>query len=1128
LLKPLGKGGFGQVWLAEHTTLPSVYRAVKLIHLTDPALRKSEQEGVLRYKQSMGACPYLVPIEEVGEVKRWFYYVTPLADDARGSSPIQQWQDYEPLTLEWYRLSHRRSAVTEVVTVADEILSAVESVHANNFLHCDIKPPNVLKIDGTWRLSDIGILCPAEDADGRAGTPWFAPPEGYKDRSGDLFALGRTMYLLLSGADPPHDEKTLTEAETKFQAFVSSSNSDPQFERLRLIIGRACAANPADRFRTAAEMRAAVQRVVDRPAVVKVSEPVAGEHVDSDLTLLNAYLNSIIATCSKLKTETILPGRAKPGSEPLQLDRVYIDLNIDLRVPQRMSLAEYLAAARKGREPLEREQMQREEKTRLVPVLEALALHPKLVLLGVAGSGKSTFASYVALSLAQARSGDATALQRLGPCRDLGPLLPVRVILREFADALPAGLDKGRAGHLWNFIETELERSGSPSGTARLLRNIAQGTGALFLLDGLDEAREQTTRVRILEAVAEFMSTAGQHNRFLLTARPYAWEDFKQSDSARSQSPAAVAQMPVAYRLADFEPDQINAFIDRWFPAVHTSGWLDEKAAADKTANLKQAVQRKDLQPLARNPLLLTLMASLLVGRERLPDDRTKLYHEAVELLLQRWNEPTKMDCGLLNALDIAGLAVEHLRGAIERVALAAHAAQTGGKPLADIPESDLKNELRPLLGNSDAKAELVLDYIEKRAGLLLCQGARNGQRLYNFPHLTFQEFLAGCCLEKRRDFEQETVRLAETGAPEHWHEVFRFAARRATASRGVPAADALVHHQDVDRRPVPPTERDWRRAMLAAEQLLEIGLPDVNSVPDQCVVRERVAGWLAALIEQSPQPVTRRAEAGVLLAKLGDPRPGVGVAANGLPDIDWIEIPPGQFVMGSRQGETRWADERPQFVCDVIIEPYQISRYPITVAQYGCFVKAGGYTTDKYWTNAGLKWRRDNNVTGPEDYQEVFQTANHPRVGVSWFEAAAFCNWLAEMTGLKIALPTEAQWERAARGTDGRKYPWGDEEECKQRCNMGETGIGHTSAVGLFPTGDAECGAADMAGNVWEWCENKYKEGEEWRVLRGASWDDYAPGRLLSSCRYNTRPGSRGGDVGFRCVLVVGSSSLR
>jgi serine/threonine protein kinase len=122
LLKLLGKGGFGQVWLAEHTTLLSVYRAVKLIHVTNPDLRKSEQEGVLRYKQSMGACPHLVPIEEVGEMKRWFYYVTPLADDARGSSPIQQWQDYEPLTLEWYRRAHRQAAVAEVVTVANEIL----------------------------------------------------------------------------------------------------------------------------------------------------------------------------------------------------------------------------------------------------------------------------------------------------------------------------------------------------------------------------------------------------------------------------------------------------------------------------------------------------------------------------------------------------------------------------------------------------------------------------------------------------------------------------------------------------------------------------------------------------------------------------------------------------------------------------------------------------------------------------------------------------------------------------------------------------------------------------------------------------------------------------------------------
>ena len=121
----------------------------------------------------------------------------------------------------------------------------------------------------------------------------------------------------------------------------------------------------------------------------------------------------------------------------------------------------------------------------------------------------------------------------------------------------------------------------------------------------------------------------------------------------------------------------------------------------------------------------------------------------------------------------------------------------------------------------------------------------------------------------------------------------------------------------------------------------------------------------------------------------------------------------------------------------------------------------------------------------------------------MTWYEAAAFCGWLSERLGFAVSLPTEAQWERAARYTDGRTYPWGEAEDVSARANVDESGIGSTSAVGMFPQGKAECGALDMAGNVWEWCRAKwagdYKgyerkvsddlAGDEDRVLRGGAW---------------------------------------
>jgi formylglycine-generating enzyme required for sulfatase activity len=260
-------------------------------------------------------------------------------------------------------------------------------------------------------------------------------------------------------------------------------------------------------------------------------------------------------------------------------------------------------------------------------------------------------------------------------------------------------------------------------------------------------------------------------------------------------------------------------------------------------------------------------------------------------------------------------------------------------------------------------------------------------------------------------------------------------------------------------------------------------------------------------------------------LGKLGDDRPGVGLGADKLPDIEWASVSGEPFVMG--EGDA-------SFPCNLFVgNPYRISKYPITVRQYRAFIDAGGYENDDYWAAIpdGLKWRNSNNIKAPEDYGEPFNFDNHPQVGVCWYEAVAFCNWFSEQSGTRISLATEAQWERAARHTDGRIYPWGPKYEAGY-CNVDDAGIGSTSAVGIFPIDTAECGAMDMAGNVWEWCCSKWRDdyadyersvdddlkGDDSRVLRGGCW---FVNRDFARCanRDWSDPNDRGFDVGFRCV---------
>jgi formylglycine-generating enzyme required for sulfatase activity len=238
-----------------------------------------------------------------------------------------------------------------------------------------------------------------------------------------------------------------------------------------------------------------------------------------------------------------------------------------------------------------------------------------------------------------------------------------------------------------------------------------------------------------------------------------------------------------------------------------------------------------------------------------------------------------------------------------------------------------------------------------------------------------------------------------------------------------------------------------------------------------------------------------------------------VGVR-DGLPDIDWVEVKAGDFIYG---------DEKPK---KIAMHALRMARYPVTHAQYACFIQDGGYEDDAWWH--GLERQQPG--------QPSWSDPHHPRETVSWYEATAFCRWLDARLRVRkllekteqLRLPTEQEWEKAARGTDGREYPWG--EYADGHANFDETTHGgphylqQTSVVGLYRNGASPFGLQDMAGNVWEWCADKYepkdKSKDAPRVLRGGSWDLFR-----DLCRCASRgwhvPGARNGNLGFRVCIA-------
>ena len=223
---------------------------------------------------------------------------------------------------------------------------------------------------------------------------------------------------------------------------------------------------------------------------------------------------------------------------------------------------------------------------------------------------------------------------------------------------------------------------------------------------------------------------------------------------------------------------------------------------------------------------------------------------------------------------------------------------------------------------------------------------------------------------------------------------------------------------------------------------------------------------------------------------------------------FDWVEIPAGPFLMGSdkRKDDQAYDDELPQHT--MTLPAYRMARMPVMVAQFAAFVEATGYMTQAeqqgsayVWTGQkwddvkGANWRHPR---GPES--DVRQKQEHPVTCVTFADSAAFCEWASKATGTTVRLPSEAEWEKAARGTDGRIYPWGDDKPTKELCNFGSS-VGTTTPVGAYPKGASPFGVLDMAGNVWERTSTKWvgnyanyrpddsPEGDATRTVRGGSF---------------------------------------
>ncbi|KPA10505.1 signal transduction protein [Candidatus Magnetomorum sp. HK-1] len=811
--------------------------------------------------------------------------------------------------------------------------------------------------------------------------------------------------------------------------------------------------------------------------------------------------------------------------------------------------------------------------------LELLNENKKLVLLGDPGSGKTTFVNYVAWCLAGEYCCHPKANLKMltAPIPDdegknnennyqqwnHDHLLPVHIILRDFAAKQLTSDNEGIASAthqlLLDYLLFELEHEGMKD-FFPVLKKELQDNGCLVLLDGLDEVPEAHQKRDHIKQIIESFCHTYPNCRILVTSRIYAYQkqqwrlsDFKEAI------------------LANFSKGQIQQFIDRWYTHIADLRGIKKDDAQGRAELLKRAILgNKRLFALAERPLLLTLMASIHAWRGgSLPEKREELYRDAVDLLLDWWESPkiVRDNAGNVQVLQPSlaeWLKVdrEKVRSLLDKLAFEAHKHQAELVGTAEISEDKLVKGLMALSNNPDVRPVRLIEYLSERAGLIVQRG--NG--IYSFPHRTFQEYLAACYLTGE-DFPEQVVELFQS-EPNRWREVTLLAG--AKAIRGSIALIWALVNELCDS---PPEDKNtdlkqlWS-AHIAAQALVEtIDIKQVSSKKQKLL--DRIVQWQKHIIKAQNFPAFERAMAGNNLAIIGDPRPEVM-------DVDemlFCLVPGGDFWMGDGK-------ELHKNSC----KAFWMGKYPVTNAQFHAFVEAGGYKNETYWTEAiRLGCWKNGKISAwgidrqaPRNYRKPFDLPNHPVVGIIWYEAIAFTRWLTERwqankwltQNYQITLPSEAQWEKAARGGEfilqkhvmasapnltkcyktiaknkkdmigknalpKRKYPWGNSNN-ENFANCENSEISATSTVGCFPGGKSPYGCEEMSGNVWEWTrsiDGKYpyktddgredfkniESGTGTRIRGGSFYNSL--NRSLCASRGRNYPSREGGLLGFRVV---------
>lgn len=723
-----------------------------------------------------------------------------------------------------------------------------------------------------------------------------------------------------------------------------------------------------------------------------------------------------------------------------------------------------------------------------------------LALLGDAGSGKTTILRQLTSVLAQAWLAQdlAYARERTGLEGELW--LPLFVPLRYYHHY--CGAEPGRAigqGSFFDFLSFHFRQEYGLALPSAFFQTLLSSSRCLLALDGFDEVPDELSRRRVVELAHDLAADAKLgRNRLILSSRVAAYGGSThlggnfQTMWVQSLNPAERA-------------DQVR----RWVAGIPPQIRPDLKA----DDILRPILPDSPLDQLAVTPMIVTALCVVYFYDHKLPEQRAQLYRRCVDIML---GEKLKFDEPGQSLADLGGKP-DFKRQLLARLAFEMHWAKKDGVDKEQAGQW-LKEGFKSVAeAERENQAKTFLDTITRRGTLLQ---ERAGLFSFGRQHQTFREFLAGYHLILGLRPKEREPRWPQLIRADWWREPIRLAAGATVFENRLTCEDFLHELLELANQPEADPATRLAGYKLAAESLWDLGQHgrDLLDIKLQTEIVKGLAQHLfddPAIADPQAGLLKDRVAAAEALGFLGDPREGV------------ITLPP--LLTDPIEGEFRYGDAKRKERRRVA--PFQAGVYPITNAQFKLFWQTGGYGDENLWGPEGVEWRRgkpryDWQKTDQPDFwdDERFNQPNQPVVGVTWYEAKAFCNWLTATYGREYRLPTEEEWERLARGQEGWEYPWGD-GWTEGLANTSEANLGQTTAVGLFPSGASPAGVYDCAGNVWEWCADWYDREHTFRALRGGSWDDVR-GDARCAFRYWDSPYVSGSGVGFRVVsphFVVG-----